>query len=134
MTVLKNLLSLTLVPPHIYVFSRAQLQFRVYHSVRVNPIAKKFSPIRLQSELEDVLDSVPPEHRKVIEKMMISSSVQMRSMVSPETTVMKKLTSEHISRYLDGAELEMKNSYSEKFHKKVFTFLTMIVAMAFLSL
>ena len=83
--------------------------------MRVNPIAKKFSPIRLQSELEDVLDSVPPEHRKVIEKMMISSSVQMRSMVSPETTVMKKLTSEHISRYLDGAELEMKNSYSEKY-------------------
>ena len=79
--------------------------------MRVNPIAKKFSPIRLQSELEDVLDSVPPEHRKVIEKMMISSSVQMRSMVSPETTVMKKLTSEHISRYLDGAELEIKSIY-----------------------
>lgn len=84
-----------------------------------------------ESALEEVLDSVPPEHRKVIERMMISSSVQMRSVSSPETVVMKKLTPEHISKYLDGAEQEMKNSYAEKFHKKVFTFLSMIVAMIF---
>ena len=84
-----------------------------------------------EAELEDVLESVPPEHRKVIERMMISSSIQMRSISSPETEVMKKLTGEHISKYLDGAELEMKNSYAEKFHRKIFVFLTMIVAMTF---
>ena len=78
------------------------------------------------------MESVPPEHRKVFEKMMISS-VQMRSIASsPEAIVMKKLTSEHISQFLDGASLEMKNSYAEKLHKKIFTFLTMIVAMVFL--
>ncbi len=85
-----------------------------------------------ESELEEVLESVPPEHRKIIEKMIISSSVQMRSIVSPETDVMKKLTPEHISKYLDGAELEMKNSYSEKFHKKVFSVLSMTIIMIFL--
>ena len=84
-----------------------------------------------EAELEDVLESVPPEHRKVIERMIISSSIQMRSISSPETVVMKKLTPEHISKYLDGAELEVKNSYAEKFHRKIFTFLTMIVAMVF---
>lgn len=83
------------------------------------------------AEIEEALESVPPEHRKVIERMMISSSVQMRSIVSPETAVMKKITEEHISQYLDGAEQEMKNSYKEKFHKKVFTFLSMIIAMIF---
>lgn len=62
-----------------------------------------------EAELEDILESVPPEHRKVIERMMISSSIQMRSISSPETAVMKKLTPDHISKYLDGAELEMKN-------------------------
>ena len=56
-----------------------------------------------EAELEDVLESVPPEHRKVIERMMISSSIQMRSISSPETAVMKKLTPDHISKYLDGA-------------------------------
>ena len=44
-----------------------------------------------EAELEDVLESVPPEHRKVIERMMISSSIQMRSISSPETAVMKKI-------------------------------------------
>lgn len=84
-----------------------------------------------EAELEDVLESVPPEHRKIIERMMISSSIQMRSITSPETEVMKKLTPDHISKYLDGAELEMKNSYAEKLYRKVFTFLTTIVAMVF---
>lgn len=83
-----------------------------------------------EGELEDVLESVPPEHRRVIERMMISS-IQMRSISSPETAVMKKITSDHISKYLEGSELEMKNSYAEKFHRKVFTFLTTIVGMAF---
>lgn len=84
-----------------------------------------------EAELEDVLESVPPEHRRVIERMMISSSIHMRSISSPETAVMKKLTPAHISKYLDGAELEMKNSYAEKLHRKVFTFLTTLVAMGF---
>ncbi|MCI8293667.1 MAG: hypothetical protein HFH53_09090 [Hespellia sp.] len=44
---------------------------------------------------------------------------------------MKKITPDHISQYLDGAELEMKNSYAEKFHRKIFTFSTMIVSMIF---
>ncbi len=85
----------------------------------------------IEAELEEVLDSVPPEHRKTIERMMISS-IQMRSISSPpEAAVMKKLTPEHISQFLDGASQEMQKSYAERFHKKVFTFLTMIVAMAF---
>lgn len=44
---------------------------------------------------------------------------------------MGQITSEHISKYLEGAELDMKNSYTEKFHKKIFAFLTTIVAMIF---
>jgi len=84
-----------------------------------------------ESELEDVLESVPPEHRKTIEKMMISS-IQMRSIAPPETAVMKQITSEHISKYLDGAEMDMKKNYQEKFHKKVFTLITILLAMVFI--
>lgn len=85
----------------------------------------------IEAEIEEVLESVPPEHRKVIEKFMIST-VQMRSISSsPEAVVMKKLTPEHISQFLEGASQEMKNSYAEKFHKKIFTFLTMLIAMIF---
>lgn len=81
-------------------------------------------------EIEEALDSIPAEHRKMIEKMVISS-VRMRGVVSPENAVMKKISGEHITQYLKGAEEEMKNSYEEKFQKKVFIFLTMLVAMVF---
>lgn len=93
--------------------------------------AAEASEKEVEAEIEEVLEKIPPEHRKVFEKMMISS-VQMRSISAPpEAAVMKKLTSEHISQFLDGAAQEMQKSYTEKFHKKVFTFLTMIVAMFF---
>lgn len=74
------------------------------------------------------MESVPPQERKVIERMMVSS-FQMRGGSSPETAVMKKITEEHITKYLEGAEIDMKNSYTEKFHKKVFTFLTIVVVV-----
>lgn len=84
----------------------------------------------IDPEVEAALESVPPKERSVIKQHMISM-VQMRSVTSPEVAVMKKITEEHISKYLDGAELDMKNSYAEKFHNKVFIFLTMIIAMVF---
>ena len=84
-----------------------------------------------ESEIEEVLDNIPEEHRKTFERLMISSSIQMRSVSSPETVVMKKLTTEHITKYLDGAREEMQNSYTEKLHKKRFTFVSMVFAMIF---
>ena len=84
-----------------------------------------------ENELDEVLENVPPEHRKILERLMVSSSIHMGSISTPETAVMQKLTPEHISKYLDGAEQEMKNSYAEKFHKKIFSFLSMLIAMIF---
>lgn len=85
----------------------------------------------MDPEVEAALENIPAKDRRVIEQHMFSM-IQMRSSVSsPETAVMKKITEEHISKYLDGAELEMKNSYAEKLQKKVFTFLTMLIAMIF---
>ena len=84
-----------------------------------------------EAQLEDFLENVPPEQRKTIEKMMISSSIRMGSIFSPEAAVMEKLTPAHISMFLDGAEAEMQKSYAEKFHRKINTFLTMVVANVF---
>ena len=82
------------------------------------------------AEIEEALDSVPPEHRKMFERMVISS-VQMRGVSTPESAVMKKITSDHITQYLDGAKQEMKNMYNEKFQKKIFIFSTMFLSMVF---
>lgn len=81
--------------------------------------------------LNDILEDVPEEHRKKVEKMIIASSVQMRGMISPEATVMNKITGEHITEYLQGARQEMENTFDERKQNRIFTFLTLIFAMIF---
>lgn len=81
--------------------------------------------------LDEILDSVPQEHRKTVERMIISSSFQMRSIANPETAVMNKITEEHISQFLTGSREEMQYSYKEKSQKKIFTLLALVLVMAF---
>ena len=81
-------------------------------------------------EIFESLEDVPEEKRKVIEKLMVSS-FQMRGMISPENTISKKITEEHISQYLEGAREDMKNSYAEKKQRKIFLFLSMLISMIF---
>lgn len=82
-------------------------------------------------ELEEVLESVPPEQRKIIEKMMVAS-FQMRTVsASPENAVMKKLTQEHITMFLDGSKLEMENGYREKKYRKIFMVAIVFMVLVF---
>ncbi len=94
---------------------------------------------RAETNLEDIsnddferaLESVPEENRRIIERFVFSS-IQMRDVSSPESFVMKQITPEHITKYLDGAEQEMKNSYKEQSQRKIFTLITVLAIMAFL--
>lgn len=79
---------------------------------------------------EDMIDNASEEERSVIEKMMVSS-IQMREMISSENEVLKKITEEHITQYLEGSRADMEHSYEEKKQRKIFHFLIMIFAMIF---
>lgn len=81
--------------------------------------------------LDELLENIPEEHRRSVEKLFISRSVQMREIVSPENTVMNKITSEHVSTFLDASREEMKHTYQEMKHRKIFTFATIVTAMIF---
>lgn len=81
--------------------------------------------------IDEILEGVPEEHKKTIQKLIISS-IQMRGMISSENEVAKKITEEHITQYLEGTKLEMENSYEEKKHKKILVFLTIFLTMAFI--
>lgn len=81
--------------------------------------------------LDDILENIPPEHRKSVEKMIISSSVQMRGIISPESHVMNRITSEHISDFLRVSEQEMRLGYQDEKQKRIITLVTVIFAMIF---
>lgn len=63
--------------------------------------------------LDEILDDVPDEHKKSVEKMLMLS-VQRMGMVAPESAVMKKISEEHISKYLDGAREEMEKTMKKE--------------------
>lgn len=83
-----------------------------------------------KDELEQVLSSISPEQRKIIEKMMVPSAQANSPSLPQEAEMIKKITPEYISNFLD-AQQERQNSYAERLYKKVFIFLTIIVAMIF---
>lgn len=84
-----------------------------------------------EADLENILDEIPEEHRKKIERTIIESSVMMRGMVHPENAIMNKIYEEHITEYLAGARKEMENSFAEKKQNKVFIFLTLLITLVF---
>lgn len=81
--------------------------------------------------LDELLENIPEEHRRSVEKLFISRSVQMREIVHPENTVMNKITAEHVSTFLDASREEMEHTYEEMKHRKIFTFATIVIAMIF---
>jgi len=79
----------------------------------------------------DVIENIPPEHRKQVKQMMISA-VQMRGMANPESAVSKKITEAHISEYLAGSREDMQRGYQEKRDRKIFNFFITVLGIAFI--
>lgn len=85
----------------------------------------------IPEEVKEVLKRVPSSERKTIEKIMIQSSFGMMGQVNQETSISKKITSEHITQYLDGARENMKNVFHERRENKIFIFGLVVVALIF---
>lgn len=87
-------------------------------------------PEETEEVIEEVLEAVPPQHRKTIERMMVSS-FRMQS-ISPEAKMMEKVTEQHIDKFLDTSKETMEKEYQEKAHRKIYTAVLAIFGMAFL--
>lgn len=85
----------------------------------------------IPEEISELLENVPPEHRKEIEKFMIST-VQMRGVSMPEMELMKKINDEHITTYLESAKEEMEMSYKERGQNKFFIAGVLLSTMIFI--
>ena len=86
----------------------------------------------LQKEHDvDIIDSESKEHG-LIETSQIMDTL---SQISSGTDFSDKITTEHITRYLDGAEKNMTLAFEEKKHSKYFILaLAIIVSIVFIIL
>ena len=79
----------------------------------------------------DIIDSESEEH-ELIEMSQVMATL---SQISSGTDFSDKITTEHITRYLDGAEKNMTLAFEEKKHSKYFILaLAIIVSIVFIIL
>ena len=86
----------------------------------------------LQQENEvDVIDSESKEHELIETSQMMA----MLSQISSGNDFSDKITTEHITKYLDGAEKNMALTFKEKDNSKKFILcLAIIVSVVFITL
>lgn len=87
--------------------------------------------MEMPEEFSEALESMPPEARKYVEQVMISS-VQMGGILRPENAISKKITESHITEFLDGSKLQMKEEYKEKHERKIFSGIILCVILIFI--
>lgn len=86
---------------------------------------------------DDVMDAilgnipVSEEDRPEIKKM-IGMSMQMGRVISPEMEIMKKMTPEHITEFLETQKQAMQNEFKESKDTKIFLVVVLIIFLVFI--
>lgn len=83
------------------------------------------------ADFDDILETVPVEARQEVKRMM-SMSLQMGRVISPEAELMNKMTSEHITSFLGSQDTAMKKQFQESRENKIFMFGIFLVALIFI--
>ena len=86
-----------------------------------------------ENELDSILENMPKEERHEVRKM-IGMSMQMGGVISPQMELMKKMTPEHVSDFLDTQKKAMENQFKESRENKVFLFAVLLVTLVFVIL
>lgn len=84
----------------------------------------------IPDNIEEILEEIPEEERREVVKM-VRMSMQMGRVMSPESGLVDKMTSEHITAYLEGQNEAMKNQFKENKENKFFALITLIVVLVF---
>ncbi len=86
-----------------------------------------------EEEMFGIISELPEEKREIVERFMYQS-FQMRATITPESEVSKKITSDHITKYIDASEKEMELSYKDKEKTRKFNIIVIIGCFVFFTL
>lgn len=81
-----------------------------------------------EAEAIDMLEGLPTQEKKLVSREMI----RMMGVMKQENPIVKKITPEHIDKFLDGSKLELQESYKERHERKIFQFLIFTVSIVVL--
>ncbi len=97
-------------------------------SVENNDKKENSIPMDITDGIEEILDDIPEEKRKIVEQTMIAG-ISMISQNSPDTAIAKKITSEHIDKFFDMQEKGMDYQYKDTKSKRIFISVLVIIVL-----
>ena len=83
-------------------------------------------------EMKDVLESIPQEARRTV-KQMVGMSMQMGGVISPQLELMKKMTTENVTEFLQGQREAANNQFRESRDNKIFLAFIVVVVLIFVT-
>lgn len=92
--------------------------------------AEKDTNDTLEDDLDTLLSNIQGEDRHTVRKM-IGMSMQMGGVISPQLELMKKMTPDHISEFLQGQREATKFQFKENRENKIFFGIILIIALVF---
>lgn len=101
-----------------------------------NTESKNYTENEIKNEddrdpFEAMLDEIPQESRGEVKKM-IGLSMQMGGVISPQTELMKKMTSEHVTAFLEGQREANNNQFKESRESKILAASLAFMVMIFI--
>lgn len=83
-----------------------------------------------EEEFDSVLEGIPKEERHEF-KRMIGMSMQMGGAISPQLELMKKMTSEHVTDFLQGQREATRYEFKESRDNKLFSGFMLFIVLVF---
>lgn len=84
----------------------------------------------LTKDLDNILEAIPKEDRHEVKKM-IGMSMQMGGIISPQVELMKKMTPEHVTSFLEGQKEATRFQFQESRENKIFAGIVLIIVLIF---
>lgn len=90
----------------------------------------KEDEIEVPDELRDILEDIPQEAQHKV-KSIIGMSMRMGGVISPQLELMKKMTPEHVSEFLQGQREASNNEFKESRDSKFFMAFVLTAVLIF---
>lgn len=84
----------------------------------------------LSKEIDSILENIPKEDRHEVRKM-IGMSMQMGGVISPQMELMKKMTPDHVTSFLEGQREATRFQFKENRENKIFMVLMLAIVLVF---
>ena len=86
----------------------------------------------LPKEFSEILEDMPKEARHEVRKM-VGMSMQMGGIISPQLELMKKMTSENVTEFLQGQRESANNQFKESRDHKILLAFTLVISFLFIT-